>query len=386
MTDAKFFHLGQFFSLRALITTVIGVGLIAVTEFVLPWLELLNIPAIQQWLSPATIVFTLAVIMVCSAVAKNIVSSIFLAVAAILSFYNPYETAAAYGNLFNAGYWAIIVMYLMTALLSGLFATVEMTGRTALLWIGIIYGLQGLIGAGTSMYLSFGLAHEAFQNAGFGIAFGESVGGFPVYDTVVGIFSIIYMIVFIIISRKRVSTTVTSNKHEIFGQIVVFLSIAAGLVFMILMKVFGFTYTQTDAAIIYGQTNVEFMNMIFQKLPSGDFTFVKYLNIFYILPIVGFAMGIGMGIMVYKRAQGTTDRMRFNFEGSFLWLNLVPLIITLLLSNVVILGLDAGATFYLNLPVVFAIFTEYTFLLLINLFVAYIIFRIIAFFKSISKK
>ena len=386
MTDVKFFHPGQFFTLRALITTVIGVGLIAVTEFVLPWLELLYIPQLNVWISPATIVFTLAVIMIASAISKNIISSIFLAVAAILSFYNPYETAAAYDNLFNAGYVAIIIIYSFTALLTGLFASIQMTGRTALLWIGIIYGLQGLIGAGTSMYLSFfGSTHQVYHDAHLGIAFGESIGGFPVYDTVVGIFSVIYMLVFIIISRKRVSTTVTTNKHEIIGQVLIFLSIVAGLLFMIFA---GFRYTQADAAAVFGDTNynVEFMNMIFGKVPKGDFTFTKYLNIFYVLPIVGFAMGIGMGIMVYKRAQGTTDRMIFNFEGSFLWLNLVPLVVSLLLSNVVILGINDSASFYLSSPTVFAIFTEYTFLLLINLLVAFIIFRIIALIKSISKK
>ena len=383
MTDIKFFHLGQFFSLRALITTILGVGLIAVTEFVLPWRELLYIEALQQWISPATIVFTLAVIMIASAVAKNIVSSIFLAIAAILSFYNPYATASLYGNLFNAGYIAISIIYGFTALLSGIFASVQMTGRTALLWIGIIYGLQGLIGAGTSMYLSFNSAQQAYQDAHLGIAFGESINGFPVYDTVFGIFSIIYMLVFLIISRKRVSTTVTTNKHAIIGQILIFLSIVAGLLFMVFA---GFRYTQNDAIAIYGQTNVEFMNMIFSKVATGEFAFTKYLNIFYVLPIVGFAIGIAMGIMVYKRAQGTTDKMRFNFEGSFLWLNLAPLVVCLLLSNVVILGINSSASFYLNLPAVTAIFTEYTFLLLINMLVAYIIFRIIAFFKAISKK
>ncbi|MHA1200826.1 MAG: hypothetical protein ACTSQF_16040, partial [Candidatus Heimdallarchaeaceae archaeon] len=365
-------------------TTVIGVGLISVTEFVLPWLEILNIPVIQQWVSPATIVFTLAIIMVGSAVAKNIVSSMFLAIAAILSFYNPYVDSALYANnLFSSGYWAIVIIYLLTALLAGFFATIEMTGRTALLLIGIIYGLQGLIGAGTSMYLSLNLAHEPYQLQNLGIAFGETINGFPVYDTVVGIFSVIYMLVFIIISRKRVSTTVTTNKHEIIGQILIFLSIVGGVLFMMFA---GFKYSQADAVAIYGQPNTDFMNMIFSKLPYGDFTFVKYLNVFYILPIVGFAMGIAMGIMVYKRAQGTTDRMRFNFEGSFLWLNLAPLVTVLILSNVVILGLGSGAEFYVNLPSVIAVFTEYTFLLLINLFVAYIIFRIIAFFKAVSKK
>jgi len=386
MTDAKFFHLGQFFSLRALLTTVIGVGLIAVTEFVLPYFEILNFPELQQWFTP-TIVFTLAVIMVASAVAKNIVSSIFLAIAAVLSFYNPYETAADYGNLFNTGYVTVVIIYLLVSLLTGLFATIEMTGRTALLWIGIIYGLQGLIGAGASMFLSFGYsAHDSFHDAGFGAAFGETINGIPVYDMVVGIFSIIYMLVFIIISRKRVSTTVTSNKHEIIGQIMLFLSIVAGLVFMIFA---GRTkYTQTDAAVIFGDTsyNVEFMNMIFQKVPYGDFTIIRYLNVFYVLPIIGFAMGIAMAIMVYKRAQGTTDKMRFNFEGAFLWLNLAPLVVSILLSSFVIRGLFAGATFWLEMPTMIAVFTEYTSLLLVNLLVAYIIFRIIALFKAISKK
>ena len=384
MTDAKFFHLGQFFSLRALLTTVIGVGAIAVTEFVLPWLRLLDIPAIQEWVSPATIVFTLAVIMVASAVAKNLVSSIFLAIAAILSFYNPYETPDLYANnLFMSAYIAIIVIYLFTAILSGLFATVEMTGRTALLWIGIIYGLQGLIGSGTSMYLSYKQAYQPFHDAQLGIAFGESINGFPVYDTVVGIFSIIYMLVFVIISRKRISTTVTTNKHAIVGQILIFLSIAAGILFMIFA---GFPYSETAADQMFTTSNVDFLNIIFQKMNHRNFTFVKYMNIFYVLPIVGFAIGIAMGIMVYKRAQGTTDKMRFNFEGSFLWLNLAPLVVCLLLSNVVVLGIKADAEFYLTLPTVYAIFTEFTFLLLINMMVAYIIFRIIAFFKAVSKK
>ena len=161
-----------------------------------------------------------------------------------------------------------------------------------------------------------------------------------------------------------------------------------GIVFMIFA---GFKYDQTQAASIFGggdfgDANVHFLNIIFQKLASGSFTFVKYLNVFYILPIVGFAMGIAMGIMVYKRAQGTTDKMRFNFEGSFLWLNLAPLVVCLLLSNIVVLGISSGSEFYVALPAVISIFTEFTFLLLINMFVAYIIFRIIAFIKAVSKK
>ncbi len=384
MTETKFFHLGQFFSLRALLTTVIGVGLIAVTEFVLPWLGILNIPLIQSWITPATIVFTLAVIMIGSAVAKNIVSSIFFATAAILAFYNPYETQI--GNLFNSGLWAIIIIYLVTSLFAGLFATIEMTGRTALLLIGIIYGLQGLIGAGTSMYLSLNYAHVAFHDANLGIAFGESVGGFPVYDTVVAIFSVIYMLVFIIISRKRVSTTVTTNKHEIIGQILIFLTIAGGVAFMVISYMLGGQYGQADATVIYGATNTNFMNMIFSKLPSGNFAVVKYINVFYILPIVGFVFGIALGFIVYKRAQGTTDTMSFNFEGPFLILNLAPLLVSLFLSYQVIVGLNAEALFYLEMPTVIAIFTEFTSLLLVNLLVAYIILKIISFFKAISKK
>ena len=381
MTEAKFFHLGQFFSARALITTVIGVGLIAVTEFVLPWLELLDIPQLQQWISPATIVFTLAVIMVASAVSKNIVSSIFLATAAILSFYNPYVTAIS--NLFAAGYGALVIIYVTTALFSGLFATIEMTGRTALLLIGIVYGLQGLIGAGTSMYLSYNSAYEAYHDAGLGVAYGQFIGDFPVYDTVFAVFSVIYMLVFIIISRKRISTTVTTNKHSIIGQILIFLTIAAGIIFLIFA---GFRYDQATATLIYGDMNRRFMNIVFSKLAYGQFSFVKHLNIFYILPIVGFAFGIAMGIMVYKRAQGTTDKMRFNFEGAFLILNLAPLLVSVLLSYQVVTGFNAAAECYVNLPTVIAIFTEYTYLLLINILVAYIIFRIIAFFKAILKK
>jgi len=43
MTDTKFLHFGQFISKRALIATVIGVGLVVITEFVLPLFDFLKV-------------------------------------------------------------------------------------------------------------------------------------------------------------------------------------------------------------------------------------------------------------------------------------------------------------------------------------------------------
>ncbi|MCK4845675.1 MAG: hypothetical protein KAS95_08380, partial [Candidatus Heimdallarchaeota archaeon] len=64
MTETKFFHFGHFFSKRAFIATVIGVGLVVVTEFVLPFFNILTIRALWEWFTPVTITFTLVVIMV----------------------------------------------------------------------------------------------------------------------------------------------------------------------------------------------------------------------------------------------------------------------------------------------------------------------------------
>ncbi len=174
MKNIKFFHIGQFFTLRALLSTLIGAGLAVVTEFVLPKYGILQIPAIQSFITPTTITFTLAVILIFSTLAKNVVSSLFLALAAILSLYSPYPTGT-----FDFGFWAVVIIYLVTAFFSGFFATIEISGRTSLLIIGIVFGLQGFIGAGTSMFLGLKGMQQPFLDNGIGVAHSELMGTFP---------------------------------------------------------------------------------------------------------------------------------------------------------------------------------------------------------------
>ena len=98
MTEPKFFHIGQFLTQRAFLSTFFGAGLVIITEFLLPWLGFLQIEALWDWITPVTIMFSITIILVFSAIAKNITSSILIATAAVLSFYNPYSTFAVYPN------------------------------------------------------------------------------------------------------------------------------------------------------------------------------------------------------------------------------------------------------------------------------------------------
>lgn len=376
MANVKYFHLGQFFSLRALLSTFFGAGLIAVTEFLLPWIGILQIEALQTWITPVTITFTLAIIFVTCALAKNVVASILIGAAAVLSFYNPYETI-------DYGLAAILIIFLVTAFFAGWFATSEMTGRTGLLLIGIVFGLQGFIGSGVSMFLTFQSAQTDFHNNSVGIAFGDLMNNFPVYDTIVAAFSFIFMITFIIISRKIVTKQLDSKKYEIFGQIIIFLSIAGALVFIVLSHII---YDYTTAVSIFGETNAQFLNEMFAKTTSGSFMAITYMNGLYILPIVGFGIGIGLALIIYQRAEGTSGKMRFNFEGPFFILNLVPFLIICAYSYPFQNLIGSSSYFYLESATWFPIFTEFTNLLLINLLVAYLLFKIITIIRLIAKK
>ena len=381
MKNIKFFHLGQFFGKRALIATLLGAGLAVVAEYVLPKYGILAIPAIQSWITPATITFTLAVIIIFSAIAKNLVGSIFIATAAILAFYSPYPA-----GIYDYGFWSIVIIYLVTALFSGLFAAIEMSGRTALLVFGIVYGIQVFIGAGTSMFLSFNNMHLPFHDNNLGIAYGEMMGSFPLYDVIVGGFSFIFMLVFIILSRRRYSIDVDNKKREIIGQIIIFLAIVGAILFIVLSNVM---FDQTSAELIFGDKNTKFMNLLFAKNLTGGFMAIRLLNVFYILPIVGFAIGIGMLFIIHGRAEGTTGHFRMNFEGPLLLLNVVPFLIIAFYSYPVqrFFAGDAPVThFYLEMPAWFTLFTEYTSLLLINLLVAYIIFKIISLVRNLIQK
>ncbi|MHA2357311.1 MAG: hypothetical protein ACXABK_00895, partial [Candidatus Heimdallarchaeaceae archaeon] len=104
------------------------------------------------------------------------------------------------------------------------------------------------------------------------------------------------------------------------------------------------------------------------------------------LPIVGFAIGIGLGLIVYQRADGTSNFMRFNYDGAFLTLNLAPFLIICVYSYILQNAMGSADYFYIRTSTWFTIFTEFTNLLLINLLVAYIVFRIIVLVKSLIKK
>ena len=376
MANVRYFHLGQFFTLRALLSTFFGAGIVAVTEFLLPWLGYIQIEMLWDWITPVTITFTLAVIMVSCALAKNVVASILIGSAAVLSFYNPYETV-------DFGFSAIIIMFLITAFFAGFFATNEMTGRTGLLLVGIIFGLQGLIGSGVSMFVSLTGEYSYFHNNGIDLAYGELMNNFPVYDTIVAAFSLIFMLVFIIISRKIVTKQLDGKKFEIIGQIIIFLSIAGALVFIILSNVI---YDYNTAVLIVGEKNAQFLNEIFAKITYGSFMSILLLNGFYILPIVGFSIGIGLAFIIYQRAEGTSGKMRFNFEGPFFILNLVPFLIICAYSLPFQSLIGSSDYFFIRTSTWIPIFTEFTNLLLINMLVAYLIFKIITIIRLIAKK
>jgi hypothetical protein len=384
MKNIKFFHIGQFFTLRAFLATIIGAGLVVVTEFLLPMYGILQVPAIQSFITPTTITFTLAVLLIFSAIAKNFVSSLFLALAAILSMWSPYES-----EIFHIGFWAVLVIYLVTALFAGFFATIEISGRTSLLLIGIIFGLQGFIGAGTSMFLGLTNMQQPFLDNNIGVAYSGFVGTFPLYDVIVAGFSFIFMIVFIILSRRRFSIEVQNKTREIVGQIIIFLAMVAPLVFVALT---GTIFNQSTAVLIFGDKNAVFMNIIFAKSVAGSFTAFRLLNVFYILPIVGFAIGIGMMFITYGRAEGTTGYFRMNFEGSYMILNLAPFLLTVFYSYPVqrFLAGDPAVNpvtpIYLEMPAWFTVYSEFTNLILINLVAAYVIFKIISLVKLLIKK
>ncbi len=377
MSDIKYFHLGQFFTKRALIATFFGIALVALTEFVLPWLGILQIETLWEWISPATITFTIAIILVSCAIAKNLVSSIFISTAAILSFYDPYSTVAL------KGFIAVVIIYMITAFFAGWFATMRITGRTALLVTGIVIGLQGVIGAGVSMVASLEQAQNNFHQNSVGIAFGETIGGFPVYDLIVAVFSAIYIVVFFILSRRKISAEQTGKKKEIFGQLLIFLSIVGALLFIILSHV---NFNQSTAVSIFGDTNTQFLNSIFAKTTAGGFMAVQLLNVFYILPIVGFVIGIGIALIIYQRASGTTNFMRLNYEGAYLTLNIAPFLTICAYSYIFQNAIGSADFFYIRTSTWFTLFTEFTNLLLINFLVAYIVFLIVSIIRNIAKK
>ncbi|MHA1223781.1 MAG: hypothetical protein ACTSSG_01870 [Candidatus Heimdallarchaeaceae archaeon] len=376
MSDIKYFNLGQFFSKRALLTTFFGVGLIALTEFVLPWLNILQVSELLNWITPVTITFTFAVILIASAIAKNFAASVFLGGAAILSFFNPYETI-------DYGFWAVIITYLVLAFFAGFFATVEMTGRTALLIIGIVAGLQGFIGSGTSMFISLTGGYSAFHDNSIGIAYGDMAGNFPLYDVIVAGFSFIFMLVFIIISRKKVSVTHQNKKYEILGQIIIFLGLVGALLVNILAHT---TFSNNTAIAIFGEKNTQFLNEIYTKTPNGVFMATTLLNIFYVLPILGFVIAIGLALIIYQRADGTEGFMTLNFEGAFVNLNLIPFLIVGVYSYPLQKLMGSTSYFFLETPTWFSIFTEYTNLLLVNLLIVYIVFLVVTLIRNLSKR
>ena len=119
---------------------------------------------------------------------------------------------------------------------------------------------------------------------------------------------------------------------------------------------------------------------------DGQFMAVQLLNAFYILPIVGFVIGIGMALIVYQRANGTSNFMTFNHQGTFLTLNVAPFLIICAYSFILQNAMGFASYFYIRTSTWFTIFTEFTNLLLINMFVAYIIFLVITLIRKIATK
>ncbi|MHA1686970.1 MAG: hypothetical protein ACTSYD_11300 [Candidatus Heimdallarchaeaceae archaeon] len=368
MTDVKFFNFGEFFTKRALISTIIGVILVVVTEFLLPWLNILQVQDLWQYITPATITFTITILLIASVIAKNIAASLLLASAASLSFYSPYET-------FSTGYLTIAVVYFVYAFFSGFFAAKPMSGKAALLTIGLVFGIQGILASTLSALASLDGVYETFQQQGIGIAHGSN-GTIPLFDIIFGAISLLYMIVFIILATRSFSTSYSSRIREIIGHIIIFLAIVGLLVIQIIGHD---TLTQTQALQITSSSNLEYLNAIFAKTLAGEFSVNTLLNAFYSLAIAGMVIGIGLAFIVYQRANGTLDIISFDLEGAFLIISL-PLAI--------ILGMYAkpwqdliGATFYLNFESWYIVATEFTNLVLINLLLAYLILRIVALIK-----
>ncbi|MHA1829860.1 MAG: hypothetical protein ACTSX6_14565, partial [Candidatus Heimdallarchaeaceae archaeon] len=241
----------------------------------------------------------------------------------------------------------------------------------------------GFIGSGTSMFISLTGGYSAFHDNSIGIAYGDMAGNFPLYDVIVAGFSFIFMLVFIIISRKKVSVTHPNKKYEILGQIIIFLGLVGALLVNILAHT---TFSNNTAIAIFGEKNTQFLNEIYTKTPNGVFMATTLLNIFYVLPILGFVIAIGLALIIYQRAEGTEGFMILNFEGSFVNLNLIPFLIVGVYSYPLQKLMGSTSYFFLETPTWFSIFTEYTNLLLVNLLVVYIVFLIVTLIRNLSKR
>ncbi|MHA1204301.1 MAG: hypothetical protein ACTSSL_05085 [Candidatus Heimdallarchaeaceae archaeon] len=360
MNEIKYFNPGQFISKRALISSVVGIALVIVTEWLIPFLGIM--PTFTEWVTPAVILFTISVIVLTSATAKNIIASIVISLSASLCFYNP----AGYNTV---GYVGIVVIYLSIALFTGLFATVEMRGQTALTWIGIIFGLQAILGAAINMLLYLNDSFQKYYiNQVQNISIGNPLDTFPFFDLIVMVVGLIYMVIFIILGRRVHSSSIENNLREIIGQIIIFLALAGTLAVNILFKE---TFTQETARQIFGDSNLLFLNHIFQKTTVDNFAVFTLLNVFYVLPIAGMVIGIGLALIVYQRAQGTTGDLTFDFEGSYFALN-IPLAFVLGIFSYYWYQLNIS-DFYLKMQTWYVLATLYTNLLLINLIVVFII-------------
>lgn len=369
MSDARFFNFGEFITKRAFIGTIVGVILVALTEFLIPWLGILTLDWVWSLITPATIVLTIAVIITTNVIAKNVAAALIIATAAAISFYSPYASS-------SLGYVTIIVFYYLFALFSGFFAAKPMTGKAALLTIGLVFGIQGLIAAGISGFLSINGIYDTFNQQGITIAHGSN-GSIPLFDIIFAAISLIYMIVFIILSTRSFSATYSSKAREIIGHIIIFLGIVAFLAIQVVGHV---TLTNSTVRDLTSANDLQYLNTIFAKTTSGEFSLNTLLNVFYVLAGLGMVIGIGLALIIYQRAKGTVDVINFDLEGGLLILNL-PLAIVLGLFSYPFVQF-IGASYYMTQEAWYIVATEYTNLLLINIIVAYVILRIIAFIRS----
>ncbi len=389
MSEKRYFHPGQFFKLESLISTVLGLGVIFVTEYLLPSMDINTTlyDFIPELITPTLFTLTLTVILLASTNAKNIIASLLLGISASLMFYNPSYMIDELTSL-DVGWGAVLIMYVTFAVFAGFFACQKMTGKNGLRTIGVVFGAQGLIGAGAGLFLFLNESYRPiWNNTDIDIAIGdltfaELTGTFPLMSTIMLSISLIYLLVFVfVLARINYTISTDSKKFEIIGQIIIFLGLAGGLIACIFL---GKAINQDTVQDTIGARDLAFLNNVFTKSYEGNLRLLELFSVFYILPIVGFIVGVGLFLIILQRAEGTTEDFSFNQEGGFLITTAPAIMITFAFSYTwYVMG---AFDFYLKMETWYFLFTEYTILVLGNFILAFLLFKIVSLIKSIVKK
>ncbi len=377
MTEINYFHPGQFFTKRSLISVLVGIPLIGAIEFLFPFFGIHTMihQMIPDFSTASMLMFTLAIMIIVSVTAKNIIASVLFAVSGSLAYYNPYES-------FGFGYLAIITIYFVTALLTGMFASIRLSGQNALRTVGIMMGLQTLIGASLAIFVSMneGYARFYLRPNTRNIAIGTPQGELPLFEIIVIAGALIYMAVFLVLARKS-HTFGERKKHlEITGHLLIFIALIGILALNLLTsKFFGYN----DAVIVLGEDSAKFMNVVFLRSLVSNLMVTETLVTFFALPLAGLLIGLGLALIIFGRAESTTEKKCFNFEGAFITLNIVPALLTVIYSGI---WFDWGiASSYLSMEAWYIVFIEFTNLLLVNLILVFIIGKILTPLLKLNK-